>query len=221
VRRWHKTPGAYIELHTDLTEQAAQITALSRDPRRFFLTSQILVDCRGMRWLAVALLLGSAAPAFADDDDAIIAREPPPKTPFDRGRMTLTIGGGTQSYLGNHYIVLGAGFGYFVLDGVELGAAAVEHIGDPNIFQVTPSLRYIAKPLVGKSPLVPYVGGFYNHWFISSGVADVDSVGARGGLIYVSGSILLGLGVAYERIVSTCATDCSSIYPDLTIALAL
>lgn len=173
-----------------------------------------------MRWLVAAALLGSATPAIADDD-TIIAREPAPSTPFDQGRMNLSIGGGTQTYLGHHYFSIGAGFGYFVLDGVELGAAAVEQIGDPNIFRVSPSVRYIAQPLVGKSPLVPYAGGFYNHWFVGGGTADIDSVGGRAGVIYISGSVLLGVGVAYERIVSTCATDCSSVYPDLTIALAL
>ncbi|MDB4956810.1 MAG: hypothetical protein JWO36_4379 [Myxococcales bacterium] len=151
---------------------------------------------------------------------------PPRKTPFDRGRVGLSLGGGSQSNGTSHYFVIGGGVGYFVLDGVELGLSALQQFGDgPNVTKVSPSIRYIAQPLVGKWPLIPYVGVFYNHWFITTDVPDVDSAGTRAGLLYISGSLILGLGVVYEHIVSTCTasptTDCSSVYPDFTISLAL
>ena len=72
--------------------------------------------------------------------------------------------------------------------------------------------------------MIPYVGAFYNHWFIGDGIADVDSVGGRVGLVYVSGQFVLGLGVVYEKLVSKCDSsvmDCSSVYPDFTLSLAL
>jgi hypothetical protein len=62
---------------------------------------------------------------------------------------------------------------------------------------------------------------FYSHWFIGDAYSDQDAVGTRGGLLYVSGSVVLGLGVAYERIVSECTMDCSSVYPDFTLSIAL
>lgn len=171
----------------------------------------------------IALSLLAATAAHARAEVVILEPEPPsPETPFDRGKFSLGVYGGSQSMLGERYFGLGAAVGYFVLDGVELGLGSQFLFGDgPNIGRLTPSLRYVAQPLVARSPVVPYVGVFYNHWFIGDGVADVDTAGARGGLIYVSGKLLLGLGVAYERIVSECVTDCSSVYPDFTIALSL
>jgi hypothetical protein len=151
-------------------------------------------------------------------------RAPPPRppTPFDRGKVGLSIGGGSQTSLGHRYFAIGGGVGYFVLDGVELGLAGLHQFGDgPSISKLTPSLRYIAQPLVGRWPLIPYVGGFYNHWFIGDDIDDVDTVGTRGGLVFISGQLVLGVGVVYEHIVSTCSDDCDAIYPDFTISLAL
>jgi hypothetical protein len=166
--------------------------------------------------IVVAIAL-AAAPAFADD-----AEEPVRKTPFDQGRVSLTAGGGTTSAFGHPYYAIGAGAGFFVLDGVELGASGLVQFGsDPSIEKLSPSLRYVAQPLVGKTPIIPYVGTFYTHWFVGGGFSDVDTVGGRIGGLYVSGNVILGLGVAYEKIVSQCTMNCDAIYPDLTIALAL
>ena len=175
-----------------------------------------------MNRVAVALVLaGLSTAAHADEavpDDAA----PAPETPFDRGKLSLSIGGGSQTALDHRYFAIGGAVGYFVLDGVEVGLGALHAFGDgPSISKLTPMLEYVAQPLVGRSPVIPYVGAFYNHWFIGSGLADVDTLGGRGGLLYVSGQLVLGLGVAYERVVSQCVTDCSSVYPDFTISLAL
>jgi hypothetical protein len=170
-----------------------------------------------MRLTALLLLLGLATPALADEPS-----EPPRPTPFDRGRLALSFGAGSQTSLGSRYFVIAGGVGYFVLDGVELGFSAAHQFGDgPSISRVSPSLRYIAQPLVGRWPVVPYVGGFYQHWFVGDTYDDVDVVGSRAGFIYVAGRLLLGLGAAYEHIVSACTTDCDSIYPDLAISLSL
>ena len=163
------------------------------------------------------------------------AREPEPpepepkrRTPFDRGRFGLTAGGGTTRQFDQTYVSISAGTIYYVLDGVGIGfGAGVQWAwsGDgPTIARTTPDLRYVAQPLVGRWPLIPYVGVFYNHWFIGDAYADIDAIGTRGGLLYVSGRAVLGLGIAYEHLVSKCdATmmDCSLIYPDITIAFAL
>src|SRR5262249_7543409 len=137
--------------------------------------------------LVLACSLLFATVAHADD-------EPVRKTPFDQGRFALSVGGGTQSALGAQYYVLGVGAGYFVLDGLELGVAGVVELGgSPFIAKLSPGVRYLAQPLVGKWPLIPYVGTFYTHWFIGGGYADVDTIGARSGLVYVSGNAVLGL----------------------------
>jgi len=169
-----------------------------------------------MRILAL-LVLVAAVPARADD-----ASEPPRETPFDRGKFALTAGGGTTSSLGHQYVVIGGGVGYYVLDGVEVMLSGLHQFGSgPSISELSPQLRYVAQPLVGVWPVIPYVGGFYNHWFVGDGMPDVDSVGARVGGLWVSGKVVLGLGLVYEHIVSTCTQDCDSYFPDITIALAL
>jgi hypothetical protein len=143
-------------------------------------------------------------------------------TPFDQGRMNITAVGGTTSNFDKRYYAIGAGFGYFVLDGLELAIRGVHQFGDgPSISQVQPSVRYVVQPLVGRTPLIPYVGAFYNHWFVGDGFTDVDALGGRVGLLYISGRVLLGLGVAVERTVSECVEACWDVYPDFTLAFSL
>jgi hypothetical protein len=170
----------------------------------------------GMKWLiCVALVASTAAQAQP-------ATQPPVRTPFDQGRFNLGFGAGSQTALGYRYFVVAGGVGYYVLDGVELGLGASHQFGDgPGITRATPGVRYVAQPLVGRSPLVPYAGVFYSHYFIGDGFTDVDTVGTRGGLLYVSGSLVVGLGVAFERVVSECSSNCSAVYPDITLSLAL
>jgi len=176
--------------------------------------------------LLVAL---AALPAHADD-------APPPPTPFDQGRVSITGGGGTSFSLGHHYIVIGGGVGYYVLDGVELSLRAMEQFGEndgrgldvPNIAELSPQLRYVAQPLVAHSPVVPYVGVFYNHWFIGDDYKDFDTIGARAGALLVSGKIVFGLGVVVEHVLTTCNSEgpaCvyvdDSVYPDITLGFTL
>ena len=149
---------------------------------------------------------------------------PPPPTPFDQGKFGLGFGFSSQTYGGKRYSVISGGLGYYVLDGLELGLGAAHQFGDPDISRLTPAVRYVAQPLVGKFPLIPYIGVFGSRYFIYSGIEDVHSVGGRVGAIYVSGSLLLGLGLAVERIVSECddeMQDCTSYYPDITFSLSL
>jgi hypothetical protein len=174
---------------------------------------------RALITLAVVL-----ASSLAAAQPSATEHEPPPRprTPFDRGRFGLSAGAGTTSALGQRYFGIGAGASYFVLDGVGVGLSAQVQWGDgPTITRTTPELRYVAQPLVGRWPLIPYVAVFYTHWFIGDAFEDVDAIGTRGGLLYVSGSIVLGLGVAYEHLVSECTMNCSSVYPDITISIAL
>ncbi len=165
------------------------------------------------RWSALLILVLTAT-ASADD--------PPTPTPFDRGHVNLSGGAGSQNLFGVHYIVVGAGVGYFVLDGLAVELSGLHEFGSgPSISQLEPGLRYLAQPLVGRSPVIPYVGGFYKHWFLGGGYDDVDTVGARAGLVYLSGRLIVGLGAVYEHTVSSCATDCDTVYPDVTLGFTL
>lgn len=168
---------------------------------------------------ALLLLCVLAAVAHADPLDEEAPRR---RTPFDQGRFGFSAGAGSQTAFGQRYFGIGAGASYFVLDGVAVDLGGEFQWGDgPNIARLTPELRYVAQPLVGRWPVIPYIAAFYSHWFIGQAIQDQDAIGTRGGLLYVSGSIILGLGVAYEHIVSDCTQNCSSVYPDLTIAIAL
>lgn len=171
-----------------------------------------------MKLVLVLPIVCIASLAHADDDEA----PPPRRTPFDQGRFALTVGGGTQDVLGQHYFVLGAGVGYYVLDGVGLHLSGLVELGaSPFIAKLSPELRYVAQPLVGSSPVIPYVGTFYNHWFVSGMYDDVDTIGARAGLMYLSGALVVGFGAAVEHTLSTCTMDCDTIYPDLILSVAL
>lgn len=145
--------------------------------------------------------------------------EPDRPTPFDRGRWGFSAALGTQTAFGHSYFSAGAGVGYFVLDGLEIGLFGVHEFGDdPSISELSPSVQYIAQPLANSWPVIPYAAGFYNHWFLGSGFSDLDTVGARGGIVRLQGRAIVGLGVAYEHIVSsTCRTDCDLVYPDITL----
>jgi len=179
--------------------------------------------------LAFALLLAStvahaqpsAAPASASPQ-TVAEQEPPRVTPFDQGKLGLGFGFGSQKTLGAQYYLVSGGVGYYVLDGVEVGLGLGHQWGDgPSITRTTPSLRYVAQPLVGVSPLIPYVGVFGSRYFIADGFDDVNTVGGRAGALYVSGSLLIGLGLAVEHVVSECAEDCTSYYPDFTLSMSL
>jgi hypothetical protein len=150
----------------------------------------------------------AAAPAHAEG----------PPTPFDQGHVSVHLAIAEQSAFGAYRFGLGAGVGYFVLDGLELGAFGLHMFGNgPSLEEVSPSVRYTAQPLVGSWPVIPYVGAFYNHWFVGDGLSGVDTVGGRTGLLHLRGRLIVGLGIAYEHTVSTCASSCDAVYPDVTV----
>lgn len=196
-----------------------------------------MYDDRVKRWLAAVVLVTLAPRPSAAEPDAVDPHAlpalpeavpapapppPPPPTPFDRGRVAVSAGAGERSVLGDRYFVLGLGASYFVLRGLALDLDGTLELGPgPTIGVVAPGVRYVAAPLVGVSPLVPYVGAFYQRAFVGGGLADTDAIGGRAGALYVqSRGLVLGLGVVVARTVSTCATDCTAIYPDVTIALS-
>src|SRR5262249_18005433 len=100
--------------------------------------------------------------------------------PFMQGRMRVSVvlGAGSGGF-DSSYLILGGGFGYFVLDGLALEADAQAWLfGDPFTATVTPGVRYVFYQV----PKVhPYVGAFYRHYFVDK-LDDFDTYGARAGL---------------------------------------
>ncbi len=140
--------------------------------------------------------------------------------PFEQGNVRLTLAsafgvGQTQ----DGYVVVGAGLGYFVLDGLELGLDVEHYFGaDPTITRVSPQVTFNFYML---RPLPPYVGVFYRHWFVDGTPRDLDTLGMRAGATLVaSGGVALGAGAVYERILQPCEGDaCDALYPELHLAV--
>jgi hypothetical protein len=168
--------------------------------------------------ISVALLCG-ATRAHADPGGL----DPTPReTPFDRGHISLMVGGGSQTVNNYRYLGVGLGLGYYVLDGVELGLFALHEFGSgPSLNEVSPSFQYVARPLVGSWPLIPYAGVFYNHWFVGAPFSDSDTAGTRAGVVYLSGKVIAGIGVVYEHVLSACSQTCDQVYPDVTLGFTL
>ena len=161
-----------------------------------------------------------AQPAKPGAQPASPTAEPSrPPTPFDQGRVRVSVGLGAGGTTDNRYFVLGGGVGYFVVDGLEVGVGVDAWLGGtPGITKLTPSLRYY---LHFVPTVQPYLGAFYRHWFVGDDFPDVDSVGGDVGLVtQLGGGAFVGGGVAFERIVSTCVDDCWDIYPELILSFS-
>ena len=169
--------------------------------------------------LAAALVLAAvAAPrtAHADDDAG----------PFSEGSIRISALVGMSSSTDSNgktsnSFILGAGGGYYLVDGLELGLEGEHWFGaDPSISKVSPAIRYV---LWFVPYLKPYAGVFYRHVFVGSPFDDFDSLGTRAGAFWVSGGgSYFGGGVVYEQIVKGCPSgaDCSTWYPELTLSLS-
>ena len=143
--------------------------------------------------------------------------------PFDSGRFGISGGVGQEDAFDHTYLRVGLSLGYFILPGLEVSVLGEHWFGDdPSVSLVSPRLRYVfwMVPVSFK----PYVGPGYTHWFVGDPFDDVDAVSGRAGIIgIVGGTLLLGLGAVVERVVSECGDgdDCWSVYPELTLGVAL
>jgi hypothetical protein len=138
--------------------------------------------------------------------------------PFEQGNLQGSVVVGTGSAFSQDYLIVGAGVGYYVLDGLLVGAQVDGWFGNsPSIYQVTPEVRYV----IDASPNVkPYVGAYYTRTFYE-GLSDRNALGARAGVyIPMGGRVFVGAGIAYER-VQDCDEavyrDCSRTYPELSV----
>jgi len=161
----------------------------------------------------LAPLQASASPLYEDDARPSV---------FDQGRShgSILIGSGSNT-LGEYHLIVGAGYGYYVWDGLDLRLDADMTLGrEPFVARTTPGIQYVLHFIPG---IHPYVGGFYRHWFIGSGEDDMDSIGTRVGGIFVQGaSTYIQVGLVWEKIVKNCrpGDPCSFTIPEIMISLA-
>ena len=142
--------------------------------------------------------------------------------PFSQGSQSISIVAGAGSAFGDDYIILGGGYGYYVLDGLELGVDAQFWLnGDPSITKVSPQIKYVfTQPRTVK----PYIGAFYRRTY-TDGLDDLDSVGYRAGLNFMGqGNFYFGAGFVYESYrdcTETIFTDCDDTYPEILFSFSM
>ncbi len=140
---------------------------------------------------------------------------------FDKGKTRLSLMGGWGQAFDQDYFVIGAGAGYYVLPGLEVGIDGESWVGNsPKIYKVTPEARYIFTQ-TGTS-VFPYLGGFYRRT-IYEDLEDADSVGGRVGVYMpLSQRTYFGIGGVFERQLD-CNTDiyshCSVVYPEFAFTV--
>jgi hypothetical protein len=147
--------------------------------------------------------------------------------PFDRGRITLSFMLGTAFGGDSNYLILGAGVGYYLVQGLEVALdSTVWVLDEPVIGTLTPQLRYV---LHFVPVLKPYVGGFYRHYFVGNDFDDLNSVGARMGAYFVPRSsarfaLYFGLGAVYEHVLDcnehSSVIACNDWYPEISIGIS-
>lgn len=139
-------------------------------------------------------------------------------TPYDVGQSTVTVLASGRRVRGETKLILGAGYGYFVLPGLELAAHAAVLVMDPVAIHVSPVVRYFLYPV--DWPVRPFAGTFYRRWFVDAG-SDYSAVGAELGLrwwqsarVAVTGAVVVEYDLDCGR-----SDDCATIYPTLGVSI--
>lgn len=140
---------------------------------------------------------------------------------FSRGRTHFVLTAGSGSAFDESYLVIGVGATYYLLDGLGAGLHLESWTGgDPDMTKLTASLQYVFHPM---QAVRPYVGGFFRRTSID-GLADLDSVGARGGAYLGAGrNAYLGVGVVYESYLDCTKSvyrSCDSTYGEVSLTFA-
>ena len=143
-------------------------------------------------------------------------------SPFSQGSQSVAIIAGSGRAFNEDYLILGLGYGYYVVKGLELGIDAQFWLsGDPSINKLSPKITYV---FTQPKRIKPYVGAFYRRTFID-GLDDLDSIGYRAGLnIMGQGNFFFGIGAVYEEYrdcSETTYSDCSSTYPEILFSFSM
>lgn len=123
----------------------------------------------------------------------------------------------------DQYLILGAGAGYYLVDGLELGLDYEAWLfGSPVFNRLSPGVRYTFHMV----PVIkPYVGAFYRHTFVND-YNDLNYLGARAGIFYApkSGGVYVGGGAVYDHLLNCTASefvDCDEVYPEIFVGISL
>ncbi len=161
-------------------------------------------------FLFATLLVIQATCANASERDA-----------FSSGTTRLSVVVGNGYAFDNSYLLIGVGAAYFITDGLDLGLDFEYWTGSsPSITKISPRVDYVFNT---GSTLRPYIGTFYRRTMIEDR-KDLDSIGGRAGLFFVSGKgVYFGAGLVYESYLS-CNTaiysSCEDTYPEIIVAFS-
>lgn len=141
---------------------------------------------------------------------------------FDKGNTTATLALGSGQFFRDDYLIIGAGVGHFLADGIEVGLDIDYWTGgDPDIYELTPKLTYIYD---NTSQFKPYLGLFYNRTYID-GFEDSDALGYRAGVYMPAGSrTFFGVGIVHTEL-QDCSesvfVSCSETYTQFSVIFSL
>ncbi|MDH5388049.1 MAG: hypothetical protein OEY06_06335 [Gammaproteobacteria bacterium] len=142
--------------------------------------------------------------------------------PFAKGDVSVSLVLGSGQAFNDNYSVVGAGVGYYVLDGLRLGISGQRWLGgDILINKYSPQVQYV---MARDEKLKPYLGVFYHKTSIE-GFDDLDAAGGRAG-VYLSGrgNYYISVGIVHEYYLScdeVVYVSCSDTYPELTVTFSL
>lgn len=145
---------------------------------------------------------------------------------FSKGASSFGVVIGSGSAFDENYFILGAGLGYYVAQGLELGIDAQHWFSaEPSITKITPKVTYVFTQL---GSVNPYVGAFYRRTFYGDGdiygqsIEDQNSYGYRvGAYLNSSDRVYLGGGIVHEKYMDCSPlVDCSSTYPELIFTVS-
>jgi hypothetical protein len=153
---------------------------------------------------------------------ASVAAAPEQAGMFSKGRRRVSGTVGWSHTLGNDYMLVGVGVGYFIANGLDAGVDFEGwFFGDPTVYKLSPRIDYV----MWRSPRIkPYAGAFYRWNFIGGGLDDLSSLGGRAGVFYkgVRGG-MAGGGVVYERYLNCDESiyhSCNVYYPEVFVAMS-
>jgi hypothetical protein len=194
------------------------MAALRRQLSRSHLLAALLLAFPG-----VARAQSSTPPPATSESAAEPAPPPapPPATvptpaPQKRsGRLYSWGSVGTTFAYGQTYGSANLGVGWMMLPSgiapnVEVGYAFGN---SPTIWSVRPGITWYMPLAVVR----PYIGAYYAHWFVGSGLSDQNGIGGRAGF---SVGRVLSLGVTYEHALG-CSNYCDSWAPTISAGLSL
>ena len=142
--------------------------------------------------------------------------------PFAKGDVGVSLVVGSGQAFNDNYTIVGAGIGYYVLDGLRLGISGQTWLGgDISINKYSPQVQYV---MARDEKLKPYLGAFYRKTSIEE-FDDLDSVGGRAG-VYLSGrgNNYISVGIVHENYLScdeAVYVSCSDTYPELTVTFSM